>query len=268
MPALDASDSTLCPSESSNSFPIMHYCKSISSGGSNKRIYINSATYIERSFEPRDQLVIDEEETNGTLDDVETLNSSFETSSSHETRTKITVCKLTDSNEIELERQRKYENWLRNKREQDRQRKIQMKEYEVRQEREIEMKRKKSREKVLEWMSKKGSSSVSKNNEKDFGCDAVKTLKVNQRSEQEENFDAWLKKKEKQERDELERKKRESFYQAQHELYKKCLSAAFYNKWSYISREKPRPVPFNRGFASLAGSTSNLYVNPIPWNHA
>lgn len=169
-----------------------------------------------------------------------------------------------------------------------------------------------SREKVLEWMSKKSVVSNRPNtSEIDERSDTANTLKVNKKSDKELNFEAWLRKKEQQKigsyiffakvvkcnkialfkqlLEELERQKLESFYQAQYDHYRKCLSTAFYDKWTHQSREKPRPVPLNKGFASmsprnthknqilneilhssfsgLAGSTTNLYVNPQPWNH-
>lgn len=56
-----------------------------------------------------------------------------------------------------------------------------------------------SREKVLEWMSKKSVVS-NRPNTSDFDerSDTEKSLKVNKKSDKELNFEAWLRKKEQQ----------------------------------------------------------------------
>lgn len=51
-----------------------------------------------------------------SLYDVEDINSSFEMTSPKECSSKIHVCKIEDNNEMDLERQKRYDEWLRNKR--------------------------------------------------------------------------------------------------------------------------------------------------------
>lgn len=137
--------------------------------------------------------------------------------SPRDSASKIRVCKIEVNNENAMEKQKRYEEWLRNKRYSNfygrwpiyiktdsrklaRDRKLQFKASEEREEKENAIKRQKSREKVLEWMSKKSVGSCSsKKSDTDVCSGKVKTLRVNTKSEQELNFDAWLKKKEKQE---------------------------------------------------------------------
>lgn len=66
----------------------------------------------------------------------------------------------------------------------------------------------------------------------------------------------------------LQEKKEEQLQTArQYEEYRRSLSEAFYRKWCDVSAVKPRPVPLNRGFKTLMGSTTSLYINPDPWTY-
>ncbi|XP_063709287.1 uncharacterized protein LOC134837827 [Culicoides brevitarsis] len=261
------SDCTLCPSDrSENVFRLIRPVKSFSSERSSTTKfvkYINPAAYIERNIEAAMQDFSDSDEMS-TLDDIENIEYEDE----HPQDARITICRIQENNERQQERQRKYEEWLRNKRRIAFERHLRMKAMEEREQRNLQLKNQISREKVMEWMSKKSNSSVKSNqSETEGSSNKVKTLLVKKKSDKELNFEAWLKKKEKQEILALERQKHEEHIQAQNEDYRKLLANAFYNKWMHLSHGKPRPVPLNQGFASLAGSTSNLYVNPQPWNH-
>lgn len=38
-----------------------------------------------------------------------------------------------------------------------------------------------------------------------------------------------------------------------------------YDNWLAASKSKPKPVPLNRGLATLRGSMTKLQINPVPW---
>lgn len=40
-----------------------------------------------------------------------------------------------------------------------------------------------------------------------------------------------------------------------------------WNKWIVDAAKKPKPVPLNRGFFSLRGTVSDIFVNPNEWQH-
>lgn len=77
------------------------------------------------------------------------------------------------------------------------------------------------------------------------------------------SYDEWLKKKE---QDLLVAKKQE-------EQKKKLLknhverrnSSYSFEKWSRNHSQTPKPVPMGQSLLSLKGSTTKIYVNPIPW---
>lgn len=43
------------------------------------------------------------------------------------------------------------------------------------------------------------------------------------------------------------------------------LNQQAYEEWLRNSKNKPRPIPLNRGLESLRASVSVSYVNPTPW---
>lgn len=45
------------------------------------------------------------------------------------------------------------------------------------------------------------------------------------------------------------------------------LAAEAWNKWIADAAKKPKPVPLNRGFFTLRGTVSDIFVNPNEWQH-
>lgn len=216
--------------------------------------YINSATYIER-LEDSDT-DIDDCEMTLAVDEDEIVES------------KTRICTLVSDPELVRKRQETYNKWLENKKKLERERKLREKqceqEQQKRNEEEFAAKCKKSAEKVKEWMSQKCKSSrdLRAANEDD------QQMVSNKKKNCEKDYQTWLNTKEKIIKMKKQSQRQEKQKQEQLKSYKKTLSSACYQKWVDVSKDKPKPVPLNRGFDSLAGSTTCIYYNPNPWQDA
>lgn len=79
------------------------------------------------------------------------------------------------------------------------------------------------------------------------------------------NFEDWLNKKNE---DVIAMKKDREQQKATTKTVqklRKSVSSATYDKWIRTASSKAKPVPPNKGLASLKGSTTNIYINPEPW---
>lgn len=129
-----------------------------------------------------------------------------------------------------------------------------------------EQRKQKSEEKVEKWLKKKqieGEKKIARLLEMKRAAAAANTKP--KEFKKAINFEEWMSKK----NDDLlalkikqeEKKKATKTVQKVRE----SVSTASYEKWSRKASSKAKPVPFNKGLASLSGSTTKIYINPEPW---
>ncbi|XP_060517952.1 coiled-coil domain-containing protein 34-like [Cylas formicarius] len=90
--------------------------------------------------------------------------------------------------------------------------------------------------------------------------------KEKKKVENDLNFRLWLRRKKKLD---LEKKTKEKIQLIR--IYEEKLTRIeenerAYRQWLESSKNKPRPIPLNRGLQSLCSSQSVTYINPLPWN--
>lgn len=145
-----------------------------------------------------------------------------------------------------------------------------LREAELERQRALEEERKKiSSTKVSEWMKKK-EIEADKKLAKLSGMKKEAETKAAAKGKPKDlkkaiNFQDWLAKKNE---DILAQKKQQKEEKSKLRDYQKCrqtVSSSTYEKWIRSSSSKPKPVPFGKGLESLRGSTTKIYVNPIPW---
>lgn len=79
------------------------------------------------------------------------------------------------------------------------------------------------------------------------------------------NFEEWLRKK--QEHKEAEKQESARRVERIREKCRESGSSLSFQEWLKKSKSRPKPVPLNRGFETLKGSTTKMYKNPIPWKN-
>lgn len=184
--------------------------------------------------------------------------------------TRISRIKL--SPEAEEKRKEAFDKWLKgvNAREREKKR-LQRERMEAEKEKRLEeeeLRREQSEEKIKKWMAKKereAKEKLTRLNDLKKRPSETSEKKPTKELKKAIDFKQWLEKKNEQQKSEKsEHEERKKFVTN----YRKCresTSAVAYNRWKETSRNTPKPVPFGRGLESLRGSTTRMYMNPIPW---
>lgn len=217
--------------------------------------YISSAVFIEKPLSDND-----------LTEDESSLSENEENSSDRSTT--LRICKVMNDPETIKKREEAFRKWLREKKRIENERRLKKIEEEenkkMKVEEELEARRKKSEEKVKQWMERKISTTTSKKTPKE-----EKPQKVQKKNlKSKKDYNEWLKEKNQKDLEKKRQKEKELREKEKQEIFRKNLSSAFYQKWCDFSKTKPKPVPLNRGFESLAGSTTSIYTNPIPWQES
>lgn len=119
---------------------------------------------------------------------------------------------------------------------------------------------------VQQWMTKKRIEAQ----EKVSRLNKLKKISNDEQKKQKDfknalDFQQWIKVKnlnhQATKREQEEKKKLSVTYQKCRE----SISNASYDKWKHSSNGKPKPVRMNRGLESLRGSTTKIFLNPVPW---
>lgn len=182
--------------------------------------------------------------------------------------------KIDNSPEAEQKRREVYNKWLRDVNAREREKKRLQKEKleaELEKKWEEEEARKLLRdEKVNKWHKKKENEAQKKITHMSV-MKQVAEEKIRQPKEFKKaiNFQDWLTKKNHEniqgrKTEEKNRKISEESLQTTRKN-RESKSTISYEKWKEMSKNTAKPVPLNRGLKSLRGSTTKIYVNPIPW---
>lgn len=129
-----------------------------------------------------------------------------------------------------------------------------------------EQRKQKSEEKVEKWLRKKqveGEKKIARLLEMKKSATAASNKP--KEFKKAINFQDWISKKD---ADLVAMKKqREEKAKATKTVqkFRESVSSASYEKWIRTASSKAKPVPFNKGLASLSGSTTKIYINPEPW---
>ncbi|XP_049873100.1 capping protein inhibiting regulator of actin dynamics-like [Pectinophora gossypiella] len=81
----------------------------------------------------------------------------------------------------------------------------------------------------------------------------------------EEKLQEWIRKKEEEMKAMKTREERRNARAAIEEQRRRSQGERAYRDWLRTSKNKPLPVPLNKGELSMRGSVSQMYINPIPW---
>ncbi|XP_065076824.1 uncharacterized protein LOC135700284 [Ochlerotatus camptorhynchus] len=164
-----------------------------------------------------------------------------------------------------------YQKWLKAKTEAERKRKEKelrrKKHEEIKRKLEEERRKQESEEKLKRWTERKEQEKQRKQQDPQNGNKRETQLRKKwvPNEESETTFKAWQDRIKQQEE---ERKRRLVAKQRMEEKFKKerqHFSKLVYDDWLKSSSSKPKPVPLNQGIASLQGSISKMYINPVPW---
>lgn len=185
---------------------------------------------------------------------------------------RLSLCSLSSARTGSINPKEKEEMikcWIQ-KKDKERQKK-EMEEAKLKQEKERQrvMLLEKDRENYKKWLARKKQEEereIKKEREKREKENRMKEIgKEKKKEENEASFEAWLKRKK---RMELEKKIKDKL--ALLKLYEEKQrrmdeNDKAFNEWLKSSKDKPKPIPLNKGLESLCSSTSVTYVNPIPW---
>ncbi|XP_053683031.1 coiled-coil domain-containing protein 34-like [Sabethes cyaneus] len=79
------------------------------------------------------------------------------------------------------------------------------------------------------------------------------------------NFNAWLSRVKQQKEETKLRQLAKQRIEEEIKQQRQDLSRMFYGEWLKSAKDKPKPVPLNRGIESLRGTVSKIFINPNPW---
>lgn len=158
--------------------------------------------------------------------------------------------------------------WLSKKLEEQRKKNLAQKEEERKKQLERDKILEQERENFKIWLaSKKRDEDKRKAEmERQRQLDQLRDLEKQKRHlENQIKYQIWLKRKEEAD---IEKKNQEQLKILQAQIERERRSIAnqkAFEEWLEFSKNKPRPLPLNKGLDSLRSSLSVTYVNPVPW---
>ncbi|XP_058833423.1 coiled-coil domain-containing protein 34-like [Topomyia yanbarensis] len=237
---------------------------------------VNQAVFISRDHQSRDSENEDSDScsvastlTSGTLKMAEGYYCvDYDSDSS----TTTTVAQIL-SNKRQYD-PRAYDKWLKAKIETERKRKeserMRQRREEAKKKMEAEKRKLESEEKLKRWMERKEQEEQKKKKqqEKKKGNGQEKSItdkKWLPNDESVTNFNVWLSRVKQQEEQAKLRQLAKQRIEEEFKNQRQDLSKMFYDEWLKSVKDKPKPVPLNRGTESLRGTISKIFINPNPW---
>jgi coiled-coil domain-containing protein 34 len=208
-------------------------------------------------------------------DDIESLSdySTFDETFTTQKPPLVTrISRISLSPEEKAKRKEAFDKWLKgvNARERERKR-LQRERMEAEREKKLEeeeLRREQSEEKIKKWMAKKESEAKEKltrlNDLRKRSSETSETKKPKE-LKKAIDFKEWLERKNEQQKSQKQNHEERKKLVTNYRKCRESTSAVAYSRWKESSRSTPKPVPFGRGLESLRGSTTKMFMNPIPW---
>ncbi|XP_055538313.1 uncharacterized protein LOC129725908 isoform X2 [Wyeomyia smithii] len=160
-----------------------------------------------------------------------------------------------------------FDKWLKAKMEKEQ---IRKRHEEAKRKLEEERRKRESEEKLKKWMERKEQEKQKKQKAQEKRKQKKETeqnvtRKWASSGESITNFNVWLSRVKQQEEQSKLRHLAKQRMEEEFKHQRQDLSRMFYDEWLKSAKDKPKPVPLNRGTESLRGTISKIFVNPNPW---
>ncbi|XP_055842936.1 putative uncharacterized protein DDB_G0271982 [Episyrphus balteatus] len=190
------------------------------------------------------------------------LNSSGETMPSTDSAPGVSYTIQKICEDTKISQLNAYHNWLSGKKRLKANKEAKQKEIEQERQRQLEERKQLAEEKYQQWLAKKTQPK-----EKPLlQTEMQEYQKVCQsHDDSESNRKAWEQKKLDEQRRKREKELKLREQQKILEEQRKQKADRAWQSWLAEAPLKPKPVPLNKGFFSLKGTISDIYVNPNPW---